>query len=148
MHGGVSICGQPGIGKSLFNITFATFLTKAPIGKSFCLYYLLIRRLLRGLPIVLQVAQKEILLFLESGTYVIPADYSLQFLPNGTWALVDSEHSVDAPAASLTRPHSPSFIVQATSSQPDHTKWHKYKTGRMFYMRPWDWDEILFAHAL
>ncbi|KDQ07448.1 hypothetical protein BOTBODRAFT_48814 [Botryobasidium botryosum FD-172 SS1] len=125
--GGVTICGQPGIGKSL------------------CLYYLLIRRLLMGLPVALQAVRETVLLFLESGTYAVHDADILNFLPEDTWALVDSGLSVNQPAPFLSYPSSPYFIIQAASPRPGRMDWQKYKHAKMFYMRPWDWEEIVSA---
>ncbi|KDQ14442.1 hypothetical protein BOTBODRAFT_55303 [Botryobasidium botryosum FD-172 SS1] len=125
--GGVTICGQPGIGKSLF------------------LYYVLIRRLLLGLPIALQVAPEEVLLFLESGTYLIRDQDTMNFIPGDIWALVDFSSGVGQPALFLTYPSPSFFIVQAASFRAEDMDWHRDKNGEAFYMRPWGWDEIVFG---
>ncbi|KDQ17693.1 hypothetical protein BOTBODRAFT_646798 [Botryobasidium botryosum FD-172 SS1] len=98
---GVTITGQSGIGKSL------------------CLYYLLVRRPLQGLPVAFQVDSKYVLLFLESGTYVIPNTGTLDLLPDRIWALVDSTaRPLVKPADFLSSPSSPFFLIQAASHSP------------------------------
>ncbi|KDQ17692.1 hypothetical protein BOTBODRAFT_53229 [Botryobasidium botryosum FD-172 SS1] len=131
--GAVTIGGQAGIGKSIF------------------IYYALIHRITSGLPVALQYTPESVLLFLKSGTYCIPANTNpandtIQQLPRGIWALVDSDQLVDEPAPVL-RGISPFFTIQAASGSTSQTAWHKYKDGQVWNMRPWSWDEIIAAAA-
>ncbi|KAI0302891.1 hypothetical protein B0F90DRAFT_179895 [Multifurca ochricompacta] len=124
---GVVITGQPGIGKKCF------------------LFYLLLHRLSSGQPTAFQNHFNYFILFKDSGVEM-HSRYSS--LPDGTWALVDSNEEVVHPCEGfLYRSNSQTtFIVQTTFPRERRWKsWKKHRGAFLYLMDCFPWDEM---HAL
>ncbi|KAF8576198.1 hypothetical protein K439DRAFT_1623009 [Ramaria rubella] len=133
--GGVAVTGQPGIGKTFF------------------LYYILIKRLLEGKCTVLQDRAPYFLFFDDAGCREIQitdtqhADLSDKpYAMRQTWILVDSNDGMDKPAEFATGRLCDAFVVQASSPRISRWKgWVKERGGRALIMQPWSWPEIYAA---
>ncbi|KAK0467017.1 uncharacterized protein EV420DRAFT_660246 [Desarmillaria tabescens] len=131
------ITGHPGIGKTLF------------------IYYLLILRLLDGLPTALQIGYTNSFIFFDaSGVYIIMhhlSTSSLQrYIPKGTWALVDDVVSLPGEEENIFSLYgSPFFVVHACSAQPRYFDYAKKKrASSTYYMLPFSWREIILCRQL
>ncbi|KAH9010689.1 hypothetical protein EDB84DRAFT_1570276 [Lactarius hengduanensis] len=116
--GGVVVTGQPGIGKTCF------------------LYYLLFRRLSERRPVALE-QPKFFILFHEGGVYRYSLNADTRYLPDGTWALSDSNDEAPKPCTTFRSASKlrTAWIVQTTS--PVETRWRdwrKYCKAGMFVM--------------
>ncbi|KAH8989499.1 hypothetical protein EDB92DRAFT_2003024 [Lactarius akahatsu] len=117
-HGGVVVTGQPGIGKTYF------------------LYYLLFRRLSERRPVALEQPEFFIL-FHEGGVYRYPLKADARYLPDGTWALSDSNDEAPKPCTTFRSASKlrTAWLIQTTS--PVETRWRdwrKYCKAGMFVM--------------
>ncbi|KAF8584001.1 hypothetical protein K439DRAFT_1617083 [Ramaria rubella] len=119
--GGVAVTGQPGIGKTFF------------------LYYILIKRLLEGKCTVLQDRVPYFLFFGDAGCREIQitdtqhADLSDKpYAMRQTWILVDSNDAMEKPAQFATGRLCDAFVVQASSPWISRWKgWVKERGGRV-----------------
>ncbi|KAF9511101.1 hypothetical protein BS47DRAFT_1201700 [Hydnum rufescens UP504] len=125
---GMTITGQPGIGKSLF------------------LIYGLACRLSQGKPTVFyDSCDKKILLYNAHGVFTRSQTYinvSEHELPLGTWALINSTPPASVPSFLISK-NSPFYIVLATS--PNHAQDETWMFDRLmptYYMTLWSWKEI------
>ncbi|KAI0290088.1 hypothetical protein B0F90DRAFT_667656 [Multifurca ochricompacta] len=109
-NGGVVIIGHPGLGKTCF------------------LLYLLFHRLSKGLRTAFQILPDSFVLFTDSGAEVFAHRFGE--LPDGTWALADSNAKNPLPCNSFLDACGPrdAFIVQTSS--PDEKR---YKTWKKEY---------------
>ncbi|KAI9461300.1 hypothetical protein BJY52DRAFT_1117251 [Lactarius psammicola] len=116
--GGVVVTGQPGIGKSCF------------------LYYLLLHKLSEMTPVALQLSSYFVV-FRDNGVYKYPLDARPDRLPEGTWALSDSNDQAKQPCTAFlnaTRQHR-AWIVQTASPSEERWKdWQKYRNADTFVM--------------
>ncbi|KAK0239187.1 hypothetical protein EDD85DRAFT_1022578 [Armillaria nabsnona] len=131
------VTGHPGIGKSLF------------------IYYLLILRLISGLPTALQIGQTNSFHFFDSsGVYIIMHSLSSgslrRFVPKGTWALVeDGIPSPEGQANIFSSPGSPFFVVNTCSPQHRYSNYMNNKIGsETYYMLPFSWKELMLCRHL
>jgi hypothetical protein len=142
--GGIMITGQPGI------------------GKSYCLVYLLVHRLLRKKPTFLQMLESAAYLFCERGIYKFnPNSHGIDpdVLRRDIKALrVDLEGEnraillIDS-SATLTMPPSvyeglQCYTVQAASPRKDRAYWMKQVIAKKHFMHPWSWHEIVAGNSL
>ncbi|KAH9000046.1 hypothetical protein EDB92DRAFT_2079954 [Lactarius akahatsu] len=108
--GGVVVTGQPGIGKTCF------------------LYYLLFRRLSERRPVALE-QPGFFILFHEGGVYRYPLEADPRYLPDGTWALSDSngEPAVAQPCSAFltVSERKTAWLIQTTS--PVETRWKNWR---------------------
>ncbi|KAF8428246.1 hypothetical protein EV426DRAFT_571573 [Tirmania nivea] len=115
------------------------------IGKSFLLSYLLVYRLLQGLPTIFQQAGSAHYYFFNSnGVTVIPLR-SEHYATNdhNIWALVDTK-----PDPTLWSSTS-WLIIQASSPRLDNYKaFRKHANAKLIYMDVWSWWELRAAHYL
>jgi len=96
------------------------------IGKSLFLYYILMERLLAGLPTCFQTAPGFITFWCEEGVFQIPlgdhvAARVAEAIPVNAWFLVDSNLRYPTPDGMLK--DIKACIVQAASPRTDHLKW-------------------------
>ncbi|KAI9454998.1 hypothetical protein BJY52DRAFT_1417649 [Lactarius psammicola] len=111
--GGVVVNGQPGIGKSCF------------------LYYLLLHRLNEMTLVALQLPSYFVV-FRDDGVYRHPLDANSDRLPEGTWALSDSNDEAEQPCtAFLTAARRQrAWIVQTAFPLEERwKKWQKYRNA-------------------
>ncbi|KAH9024592.1 hypothetical protein EDB84DRAFT_1506460, partial [Lactarius hengduanensis] len=96
--GGVVVTGQPGIGKTCF------------------LYYILLRRLSEGRPVALE-QPKFFILFHEGGVYRYSLNADTRYLPDGTWALSDSNDEAPQPCTTFRSASKlrTAWLIQTTS---------------------------------
>ncbi|KAF8525513.1 hypothetical protein BU17DRAFT_41732 [Hysterangium stoloniferum] len=119
------ITGQPGIGKTLWQIYAA-------------------RRCAAEKRPFLWLYQDRYTLFVEEGAYELPTDWALgDFLPSSrVWAFIDSES--DPGALARLTPFGTQLVVFFTTS-PTEGRWHRlHKTTSyyLFIMNPWSIGEI------
>ena len=76
-----------------------------------------------------------------------PYSDGLMNLPDGIWALVDSNQIVEQPSPLLGAADSPFFVVHVTPSDMEHPRWFEEKGGVRWVMDTWAWDEIAFAYV-
>ncbi|KAK0239122.1 hypothetical protein EDD85DRAFT_951340 [Armillaria nabsnona] len=127
------VLGDPGIGKTMF------------------LYYLLIMRLIDGQPTALQVDRTDhFQVFDATGVYTVSHDFPLEeYIPKGTWALVDGNISIPGTTNIFSQPRSPFFIVHACSPRPSLIEYAKEKAKwTQYFMLPFSWREILLCRSL
>ena len=122
-------------------------------GKTYFLFWLLMRRLALQLPTILQVERDIVLLFHGGGVHQfafpdsVVACASLQSTPHRKiWALVDSNTRLKEPPGTFTD-WSPFFVVQAASPHPDRVEWTNKVASTPFYMKRWSFAEVLQAYA-
>ncbi|PBK62927.1 hypothetical protein ARMSODRAFT_963774 [Armillaria solidipes] len=127
------VLGDPGIGKTLF------------------LYYLLIMRLIDGQPTALQIDRTDHFhVFDATGVYIVSHDFPLEeYVPKGTWALVDGNISIPGATNIFSQPHSPFFVVHACSPRPSLIEYAKKKARQtQYFILPFSWKEILLCRSL
>ncbi|SJL04070.1 uncharacterized protein ARMOST_07428 [Armillaria ostoyae] len=131
------VTGHPGIGKTLF------------------IYYLLILRLICGLPTAFHIGQTNYFYFFDSsGVYDINLSLSSgslrKFFPKGTWALVDGViSSLEGQGNIFSSPRSPFFVVHACPPQHCHLNYINRKIGsETYYMLPFSWKELMLCRHL
>ncbi|KAH9031315.1 hypothetical protein EDB85DRAFT_1959228 [Lactarius pseudohatsudake] len=116
--GGAVVTGQPGIGKTCF------------------LYYLLFHRLSERKPVAIE--QRDFfILFHEGGVYRYPLKADPRYLPDGTWALSDSNDEAAQPCSTFRSASKlrTAWLIQTTP--PVETRWRdwrKYCKAGMFVM--------------
>ncbi|TPX34301.1 hypothetical protein SmJEL517_g03034 [Synchytrium microbalum] len=122
-----AIVGNPGIGKSIF------------------LLYILIERLLDGLPTALQTSLSCYHYFDHSGVIMNASTRSCPSdIGNPTWGLVDSNQEVVNPCVGLIG-NSQLLVVQATSPKVErYSEWTKQANALIYYMNNWTWEEAAF----
>ncbi|KAI9464952.1 hypothetical protein BJY52DRAFT_1144826, partial [Lactarius psammicola] len=124
--GGVVITGQPGIGKSCF------------------LYYLLLHRLSEMTPVALQLLSYFVV-FRDDGVYRYPLDADPDYLPEGTWALSDSNDVAKQPCTAFlgAAQLQCAWIVQTASPLEERWKnWQKHRNADTFVMNHISIQEI------
>ncbi|KAF8485949.1 hypothetical protein DFH94DRAFT_709173 [Russula ochroleuca] len=124
--GGISVTGQPGIGKSCF------------------LYYLLFRLLSEKKSVAFQLPT-QFLVFKEDGVYAHRLDANSKVIPKETWALSDSNNRTQTPCGAFLDAvvQSRAWIIQTTSPAPERWKqWHKYQDGELYVMKYFSKEEI------
>jgi hypothetical protein len=110
------------------------------------LYYILVRRLLRGLVTAFQIKLDFVYLFHPSGAYRIAQNVSPEdlALSGDLWALVDSNDTVTAPSRTLLDLFSPFFLVYSSSPREDRwKKWAKSKGQLLHFMELPSWTEAV-----
>jgi len=112
------------------------------------LYYILVRRLLEQKPTILQNDSQDLYFFHSNGVDVLSP--FLHVVPNSelyqnTWALVDINVNVQAPAQMLSKDTSPFFLVIASSPRPSRLReLQKYKSPSVFwFMKPFTLAELI-----
>ncbi|TPX32516.1 hypothetical protein SmJEL517_g04344 [Synchytrium microbalum] len=122
-----AILGNPGIGKSIF------------------LLYILIERLLDGLPTALQTELSCYHYFDHSGVVMNPPSRTCPSdIGNPTWALVDSNEKVATPCEGFLG-NDQVLMLQATSPKVErYREWTKQAAALLYYMNTWTWEETAF----
>jgi hypothetical protein len=126
---GFIFSGQPGIGKTCF------------------LSYVLVERLLKARPTVLQVVDKDAflhVLFNESGTHLV-SSYNPSCTDSAIWALTDQ-----TPRGVASNFDHHNWLVVTTSS-PRRENYHhmkKHYSMPLYYMPVWTWEEIAAASSV
>ncbi|KAI0751238.1 hypothetical protein C8Q80DRAFT_1268508 [Daedaleopsis nitida] len=105
--GSMILTGQPGIGKTTF------------------LLYVLLYRLERMLPTIVQFTGSCIVVFDKEGA-TVHATHAGSYVSDGCWALVDSNNDTLTPCSAVATSHSRIFLA----SSPKSSSWHKYKVER------------------
>ena len=146
------VAGQPGIGPP--SPSSSLIESNLSSGKSVFLMWLLVRRLALGLPTVLQVREDYAVLFHEGGTSIfLELNNIVPYLglqpPSGTprkiWALVDSNRFLSEPAI-IFKGYRTFFTIEAVSPhQPHDVKWTWRMPSSCFYMKMWDFSEVIQA---
>lgn len=118
------------------------------------LFWLLVRRLVLGLPTALQVDKPYAILFHDKGVSEFrhltshPEYDALEFLPDNPsyriWALIDSNTLLPEPAGIFVH-NSCFFVVNAGSPRSKHRDWQKKIGCDFFYMNPWSLSEVIQA---
>jgi hypothetical protein len=117
-------------------------------GKTVFLQYLLVERILDGLPTAYQMDSQKLFLFLGAQDVQIFTERDMldPEIYENAWALVDSNGGLEAPRYDLVKPNSKFFVVQATSPQPRRWKsWKKERSASMVIMNPWSWKELFIG---
>lgn len=120
-------------------------------GKTLSLYYFLARRVALGLATFFQTEPDIVWFFHEEGVSLIdPGMYwrdvdGVDGCSNTTWALVDSNRSMNSPASVLCRRNAPFFIVEAASPRKGRWDWTKDRgySMVMFYTKVFSLQEML-----
>ena len=120
------------------------------------LLWLLMHRLVLGLPTALQIDGSYAILFHQGGVsqFRDPNDrlaYVKLGFPLGDhrkriWALVDTNPDLSEPGK-IFRHNKPFFIVDATSPRSNHLELLDQVAQKAFFMKPWSWSEILQAYV-
>ena len=148
----VIIVGHPGIGRTVRSVGQAAFLIYASPcpGKTILLYYILVKRLLDRKPTILQTQRQYLYSFHSEGVDVL--SQSSPILPNSeeyrnTWALVDINVHVQAPAELISHENSPFYLVMSSSPKPSRMReLKKYgRPGAYWLMNPFTLVELLQA---
>ncbi|THU81861.1 hypothetical protein K435DRAFT_784857 [Dendrothele bispora CBS 962.96] len=111
------VTGTPGVGKSLF------------------LYYILVERLLAGLPTCFQTVPDFFTFWSEEGVFQIPLearrlDHVQVAIPADAWFLVDSNEKYPTPDGILK--DIDACVVQAAPTRSEHLRWTE-KCNRMHF---------------
>ncbi|THV07168.1 hypothetical protein K435DRAFT_742812 [Dendrothele bispora CBS 962.96] len=129
------VLGTPGIGKSLF------------------LYYVLVERLLAGLPTCFQTSPGFYTFWCEEGVFRIPLDdrfrrQVVMAIPDDAWFLVDSNEMYPTPHGMLKDVKA--CVVQAASPRDNHIRWtDKAHTHHVhWYIKPSPLKESLLMKRL
>jgi len=112
------------------------------------LYYILVKRLLDRKPTILQSDSDRLYFFHSEGVEVLlPSSSSLLPDSQNTWALVDINMNVQAPAAMLGYQSSPFFLVMSSSPRPTRLReLKKYRRpGTYWFMKPFTLVELIQA---
>ncbi|KAL5522812.1 hypothetical protein ACEPAG_8830 [Sanghuangporus baumii] len=133
----------------------AIVIGSAGIGKSLFLFFILALRVLAGLPTIFQSEKEHLCAITHDGVFRI--DYPISFeplqdyIPKGSWSLVDSGDVPGAPyqlvkASTLFS----GFILQVTSPRKDRLEWSKkmHQAVKRCYMTPWTPEELIQARDL
>lgn len=144
------VTGHPGIGERSQTLAFVPRRSLTLIGKTLFIYYLLILRLISGLPTALQIGRTNSFHFFDSsGVYIIMHSLSSgslrRFIPKGTWALVeDGISSSEGQANIFSSSGSPFFVVNTCSPQHRYLNYMNNKIGsKTYYMLPFSWKELM-----
>ena len=112
------------------------------------LYYILVKRLLKQQPTILQISTEFLFLFNASGVKMISPSIIIHpesEVYQGAWALVDID--VQRPAAVLRRESSPLFLIMASS--PRASRWREVQRYRglvaFWLMKPFTLAELIQA---
>lgn len=161
--GGLVITGQPGTGTACSNVTCRSLFTFSYIaGKTFCLIYLLVNRLLDKNPTFFQMSAGLTYLFCEQGVFVLNSNnINRLFIPyglenaceslgvdlnfaNGPLLLIDSNVSLTSIPDFFYDGQVDVFIVQAAASTPRSSfSWVRRSNALYYDMKPWTRSEIL-----
>ncbi|KAF8330992.1 hypothetical protein F5887DRAFT_895307, partial [Amanita rubescens] len=115
------VTGQPGIGKTLF------------------LFYVLARRLHERSPVAFQIDRHKYALFSQHGVTLHSTTYS--FVPEGTWALSDSNTSRRCLCTAFQHPFF--HVIHTSSPTSSHWKgWVKELGARRYIMDVWSSREL------
>jgi len=119
------------------------------------LVWLLVRRLSLGLPTALQIRSSEAVLFHEGGVSLFQdLINNLAYLGLGPglknpsskiWVLVDSNFTLQEPTPVFCMGY-PFFVVEAVSRE-QRLEWCKKARSTYFYMKTWDFSEVLQAYV-
>ena len=121
-------------------------------GKSVFLLLILLGRLARRLPTILQIGREDPILFHKNGVKQLGRPNSgaayVLLLSRGAplrriWALVDAARDLAEPAGALVT--GPFFVVETTSPRHPRFNWAKGIRTETFYMKPWSFSEVLQA---
>ena len=144
----ILISGQPGIG----SLPFPSLSVESNFqsGKTIFLIWLLMRRLVLGLPTALQINSDFALLFHEGGTSLFSTLRTLcpyeEFFNTSSplaklWVLVDSNNDLAEPSLLFTN-RGPFFVVEALSPRVQRFNWTDKVHVQVFYMKTWTSDEV------
>ncbi|KAF4566102.1 hypothetical protein EYR36_011517 [Pleurotus pulmonarius] len=135
--GGVVLSGQPGT------------------GKTYCLFFLLLKKLVKGEPVLFSRHRGEVLYFSEGGVQLnenIASSHLRPLYPKvrnasvKTWALINGDEG-DRNPPPFALLESFLFPVQATSSRTSCYKdWVKQRDGKVWYMARWTREDL--SHAV
>ncbi|KAF9488750.1 hypothetical protein BDN71DRAFT_409947 [Pleurotus eryngii] len=137
--GGVVLSGQPGT------------------GKTYCLFFLLLKKLVKGEPVLFSRNRREVLYFSAGGVQLnenIASPHLLPLYPKvrnesaKTWALIDGdEGDRNPPTTALLEAFL--FPVQAASPRTSRYKdWVKQRGGKVWSVARWSREDLLHAVKL
>ena len=101
------------------------------IGKTLCLIYLLVLRLLAKEPVALQINSQEFVLFDHHGVSIHPAVTG--HVPEGAWALSDSSPDRHGPCKAFEASYS-HLIHMSSPTSCDWKSWAEDLNSSMFFM--------------
>ena len=144
----ILVSGHPGIG----SLAFPSLSVESNFqsGKTIFLIWVLMRRLVLGLPTALQFHSDFALLFHEGGTSRFStlrrlSPYGKFFNTSSPlaklWVLVDSNYDLVEPSPIFTN-RGPFFVVEALSARPQRFNWTDKVKVEVFYMKTWTSDEV------
>ena len=146
------VSGNPGIGSPRHPSSSAAE-PNFEAGKTIFLVWILMRRLVLGLPTAIQTYPHFAILFHEGGTSQFsdlesPDVYQgLRFGRSShkrIWVLVDSNQYLLQPAP-IFRSRRPFFVIEALSPREKRCEWTKKVARVYFYMKTWTLREVLDA---
>ncbi|OCB92061.1 hypothetical protein A7U60_g596 [Sanghuangporus baumii] len=152
-RGGVIVIGTPGIGV-LMRLSVSAF-AYCLIGKSLFLIFVLVLRVLAGLPTIFQSENEHLCVITGEGafrvSYPIDALPLQDYIPVGMWFLVDSGAVAHVPSQLMkTSSIMSGLILQAASPRKDHLEWAKkmHQAVGRYWMAPWTPEEVIQARDL
>jgi len=114
------------------------------IGKSWFLTFLLVYRIMLGLPTIWQTDKLTYHKFTTKGLTIHHLYEQISDpdkLDPKVWALMD-----ESPG---TGDHyNQWFFIHASSPQPGQIKWRKQRNAQVYYMSPWTWAEVLVSLSI
>lgn len=119
-------------------------------GKTLFLYYLLVLRLLYGLPTAFQ-HERDLLVFDDAGVYLIRDSTTLsrlfhgEYFPIGLWCLIDINCNLVSPPEIFSSEQSPLFIVQASSPRMIRHDYAARKHHAVYTMKPFSLKELHYG---
>jgi hypothetical protein len=150
--GTIIVSGQPGIGVPPWFYFCSLCLDSNFQGKTYFLYYVLIRRLLDGMPTILQAFTGHTYLFEQRASCYAKGALSLEFWEHcSAWALVDADNvqrDSNSPDDVLKANQEGVQIKIIVATPPRMNKtmgWLDqvtYLANFSFAMYPWSWTEL------
>ncbi|KAF9499280.1 hypothetical protein BDN71DRAFT_1586992 [Pleurotus eryngii] len=137
--GGVVLSGQPGT------------------GKTYCLFFLLLKKLVKGEPVLFYRNRREVLYFSAGGvqlneniasSHLLPLHPKVRNASAKTWALIDGdEGDRNPPTTAILEAFL--FPVQAASPRTSRYKdWVKQRDGEVWPVARWSREDLLHAVKL
>ncbi|KAH9974661.1 hypothetical protein BGW80DRAFT_1204772 [Lactifluus volemus] len=123
-------------------------LGKPGVGKTYWLFYTLRRCLAEKRPII-WMHERDLFLFVDEGTFLVPDDFRRCAPETFVWTLIDSEECPSGIPLKLVSSGMPLFIIYATTSCSEN--WlhvHANFDDRRITMNPWTREEIHQAALL
>ncbi|KAL5501010.1 hypothetical protein ACEPAH_9397 [Sanghuangporus vaninii] len=148
-RGGAIVIGTPGIG-----VLMTPFGVRL-LGKSLFLIFVLVLRVLAGLPTIFQSENGHLCVITGEGafrvSYPIDAPPLQDYIPMGTWFLVDSGSVANVPSQLIkTSSIMSGLILQAASPRKDHLGWAKkmHQAVGRYWMAHWAPEKIIQGRDL